>query len=625
MLASTERGSVCSSGEDDDVGRPAAGRAPSRGARASSISASPTGCRASTGRSCPPGRAGIGRRRRPPPTTPARRARRRRPGPARSGGAARGRCTPMVATAEGASPVRSGRRVSCSRIVTEPGTSRDEEGRVRPAHVAACREDRGTSHLDRRRRPERRGARAAAGDPRAARALGRGQPALGPAIEGRVLHRVRLRRRARGAARRDDDLIDSELHLFAGERFYLLTIRREPLFELEGSRRARRPGPSPRRGRGSGSTSTCCSTRSSTATSTWSKSSRTVPTTSRRAVFEDEAADGLQERIFRLKRRTVRFRRAVSPLREVIDLLHERGDVVTPPLAPYYRDVLDHVDPLARVDRQHPRAADDRARGSAGAGVQPANVVMKQLSAWAGIILVPTLIAGIYGMNFRDMPELSWRLGYPIALGMMVDRRGAVVPRVPPAGLVVAMCRALKVLCVASGSTRRSGVEGGGGLRRMGADAGRDVSGGGAPQTPRGASARGRGVRALRRLHHARARRLPRAPGGGGPRGARGDASSSPTSRRFGMRCLGVNGRDRSAERSPACGPARRGRTPRPWVRSGAAAPRGPRVRPGRHPDRDDDVRSPVVDGTIGLTVVVGSGRPVAGGLLEEPAYPPGL
>jgi magnesium transporter len=48
------------------------------------------------------------------------------------------------------------------------------------------------------------------------------------------------------------------------------------------------------------------------------------------------------------------------------------------------------------------------------------NVVMKQLSAWAGIILVPTLIAGIYGMNFRNMPELKWQIGYPLAIGLML-------------------------------------------------------------------------------------------------------------------------------------------------------------------------------------------------------------
>ena len=44
------------------------------------------------------------------------------------------------------------------------------------------------------------------------------------------------------------------------------------------------------------------------------------------------------------------------------------------------------------------------------------NVVMRKLSSWAGIVLVPTLIAGIYGMNFRHMPELRWEFGYPGAV-----------------------------------------------------------------------------------------------------------------------------------------------------------------------------------------------------------------
>jgi len=48
------------------------------------------------------------------------------------------------------------------------------------------------------------------------------------------------------------------------------------------------------------------------------------------------------------------------------------------------------------------------------------NEVMKELTSWAAIVLVPTLIAGIYGMNFRHMPELSWTLGYPFALGLML-------------------------------------------------------------------------------------------------------------------------------------------------------------------------------------------------------------
>lgn len=48
------------------------------------------------------------------------------------------------------------------------------------------------------------------------------------------------------------------------------------------------------------------------------------------------------------------------------------------------------------------------------------NDVVRKISSWAAILFAPTLVAGIYGMNFDDMPELHWRLGYPWALGLMV-------------------------------------------------------------------------------------------------------------------------------------------------------------------------------------------------------------
>ena len=215
------------------------------------------------------------------------------------------------------------------------------------------------------------------------------------------------------------ELVDSELHAFAGEQFYLLTIPRAPLLELH---------------------------------KTVERSGRTSHLSSEGIGFplyllldeivdgylevverledqadeveedvfsEGEEVEGLQERIFRTKRKVVEFRRAVTPLREVIDLLDEHGDLVTPPLVPYYRDVLDHVirsqEMIDNIRELLTGALDVRMAQASNR----LNIVMKQLSAWAAIILIPTLIAGIYGMNFRHMPELDWKLGYPFALGVM--------------------------------------------------------------------------------------------------------------------------------------------------------------------------------------------------------------
>jgi magnesium transporter len=138
-------------------------------------------------------------------------------------------------------------------------------------------------------------------------------------------------------------------------------------------------------------------------------------------VFGDTAGGDAHSHIFRLRKELVIFRRFIAPLREVLDVMQRRTvGVVTTRLEPYYRDVYDHVlratdfldgtrDILASALEANLAVVSNRL-----------NEVMKSLSSWAAIILVPTLIAGIYGMNFRHMPELTWWLGYPFALGLMV-------------------------------------------------------------------------------------------------------------------------------------------------------------------------------------------------------------
>jgi magnesium transporter len=138
-------------------------------------------------------------------------------------------------------------------------------------------------------------------------------------------------------------------------------------------------------------------------------------------VFSASVDANAQTEIFRLKKELLEFRRSTAPLREVLDVMQRRQvDVVTTPLEPYYRDVYDHV----------LRATDflDSIRDILSSALEAnlsvisnrLNEIMKRLTSWASIILVPTLIAGIYGMNFRHMPELEWYLGYPFALGLML-------------------------------------------------------------------------------------------------------------------------------------------------------------------------------------------------------------
>ena len=137
-----------------------------------------------------------------------------------------------------------------------------------------------------------------------------------------------------------------------------------------------------------------------------------------RGSVEGDAPD-LQTHILRLRRDVVRLRRFAMPLRQAIDMLHEELWFLNQELLPYYRDVAEHL--LRSVELA------DNVRDSlttilevrTAQAANQLNEVMKKLTAWAGIILVPTFIAGIYGMNFDGMPELHWSVGYPLALGIM--------------------------------------------------------------------------------------------------------------------------------------------------------------------------------------------------------------
>jgi magnesium transporter len=126
-----------------------------------------------------------------------------------------------------------------------------------------------------------------------------------------------------------------------------------------------------------------------------------------------------QLEILRLRREAVQLRRHAVPMRQAVDRLADDSELVTPRLVPYLRDITDHllrtIELADGVREILTTIVDIRMAQSAN----QLNEVMKKLTAWAGIILVPTLIAGIYGMNFDDMPELHWTLGYPLALGMM--------------------------------------------------------------------------------------------------------------------------------------------------------------------------------------------------------------
>ena len=122
-------------------------------------------------------------------------------------------------------------------------------------------------------------------------------------------------------------------------------------------------------------------------------------------------------RIYHLKREVLELKRAIHPLHLPLRLLAERPmEVVHPKVRKYFRDVEDH---LHRASDQV-LSFDELLTSILQANLAQLSIVanedMRRITAWAAIIAVPTMIFGLYGMNFVFMPELGWEIGYPLVL-----------------------------------------------------------------------------------------------------------------------------------------------------------------------------------------------------------------
>lgn len=139
-------------------------------------------------------------------------------------------------------------------------------------------------------------------------------------------------------------------------------------------------------------------------------------------IFDKGMARTNIERLYHLKGRMVALKHAVAPLMEAVGKLTSgRVPPVCANSRDYFRDVYDH---LVRINAQL-----ETVRDTIGTAIQVSlssvaieqSDVAKRLAAWAGIFAAATAFAGIWGMNFKAMPELQWEYGYPMALGIIVS------------------------------------------------------------------------------------------------------------------------------------------------------------------------------------------------------------
>jgi magnesium transporter len=138
-------------------------------------------------------------------------------------------------------------------------------------------------------------------------------------------------------------------------------------------------------------------------------------------LFTEDRLTNPGERIYRLLREVLAFRRATAPLVDPIEKLAAgHFEQVTDEIRDYFRDVNDHlIRARDQLDGMHDLLTSSLQANLTQVGIRQ-NEDMRRISAWVAIIAVPTAVAGIYGMNFEHMPELDWTYGYPAVLVVML-------------------------------------------------------------------------------------------------------------------------------------------------------------------------------------------------------------
>jgi magnesium transporter len=135
---------------------------------------------------------------------------------------------------------------------------------------------------------------------------------------------------------------------------------------------------------------------------------------------DQEANARAPREIFAVRSDLTVLRRAAAPLREVVNAIVRREiEFVDDAAVVHFHDVYDRVLRVGDLVEAQRDLLTGLLEANLAVTSNQLNQVMKKMTSWGAILIVATLIAGIYGMNFRHMPELDWEFGYPLALGVM--------------------------------------------------------------------------------------------------------------------------------------------------------------------------------------------------------------
>lgn len=138
-------------------------------------------------------------------------------------------------------------------------------------------------------------------------------------------------------------------------------------------------------------------------------------------IFKEKPSRETTEYIYHLKHELLEVKRAVFPLVEICNRL-TRFDFsyISEETRPYFRDIYDHAMRINEMVDNSRELLNTALEANFSLISISQSEVSKKFAGWAAIIGVPTMVAGIYGMNFNDMPELHWRYGYPVVLTVTI-------------------------------------------------------------------------------------------------------------------------------------------------------------------------------------------------------------
>ena len=136
-------------------------------------------------------------------------------------------------------------------------------------------------------------------------------------------------------------------------------------------------------------------------------------------IFHERFRRETTTEIYRLKRKLLEVKRAVSPLIDICNrLMRFDLKLIDEDTRPYFRDIYDHAIRINEMVDNARELLSTALEANLSMSSISQSEVAKRFAGWAALIGVPTMVAGIYGMNFEFMPELDWKWGYPAVMGV---------------------------------------------------------------------------------------------------------------------------------------------------------------------------------------------------------------